>query len=125
MSQQQRFIYIGMHDGVCVVSSNDGGITWQQGPVTPLPHAAARLAVSPVNPKRAWLAAYEAGVYRTDDGGVSWTHLDSYPSDYAHSVLSHPSAADGVLVGSEPASLFQSDDGGESWGEVRRIQGRP
>ena len=125
MSQTQRLIYVGMHDGVCTVSSSDGGKTWRQGPVTPLPHAAARLAVSPVNPQRAWLAAYEAGVYRTDDGGISWVHIDSYPSDYAHSVLSHPSEADGVLVGSEPAALFQSRDGGASWGECSGFRAVP
>ena len=125
MSQEQRLIYVGMHDGVCAIRSDDGGNTWRQGPVTPLPHAAARLAVSPTNPHRAWLAAYEAGVYRTDDGGESWTHIDSYPSDYAHSVLSHPSVADSVLVGSEPAALFQSDDGGASWGECAGFRAVP
>ena len=125
MSQEQRVIYVGLHDGVCAVSSDDGGKTWQQGPITPLPHAAARLAVSPLNPQRAWLAAYEAGVYRTDDGGLSWTHLDSYPSDYAHSVLADPNSADGAYVGSEPAALFRSDDGGASWAECRGFQDVP
>ena len=37
MSQEQRLIYVGMHDGVCAVSSDDGGKTWRQGPVTALP----------------------------------------------------------------------------------------
>ena len=125
MSQEQRLIYVGMHDGVCAVSSNDGGRTWQQGPVTRLPHAAARVAVSPMDPKRAWLAAYEAGVYRTDDGGSNWTHVESYPSDYAHSVLADPSAANGVLVGSEPAALFRSSDSGASWQECSGFQDVP
>ena len=44
---QQKRIYVGMHDGVCAVFSQDGGKTWQQGPVTPLAHAAARLTSSP------------------------------------------------------------------------------
>ena len=80
MSQEKRLIYVGMHDGVCSLSSDDGGETWQQGPITQLPHAAARVSVSPVDSRRAWLAAYEAGVYRTDDGGATWSHLASYPS---------------------------------------------
>ena len=125
MSQEQRLIYIGMHDGVCAVSSEDGGSTWQQGPVTQLPHAAARLAVSPVDPKRAWLAAYEAGVYRTDDGGSTWSHVESYPSDYAHSVLADPSHPDAVYVGSEPAALFRSDNAGATWDECRSFQDVP
>ena len=125
MSQDHRLIYVGMHDGVCAVSSADGGKTWRQGPVTRLPHAAARVASSPIDPQRAWLAAYEAGVYRTDDGGDTWTHLESYPSDYAHSVLAHPANTQSVYVGSEPAALFRSDDGGASWSECAGLTSIP
>ena len=114
----EKTIYVGMHDGVCAVTSDDGGASWQQGPVTPLPHAAARLAASPANPGRAYLAAYEAGVYRTDDEGKTWMHLDSYPSDYAHSVLAHPTEGDTLYVGSEPATVYRSDDGGDTWAEL-------
>lgn len=112
-----RRLYIGMHEGVCAVITEDQGKTWRQGPVTALAHAAARLTSSPVDPNRAYLAAYEAGVYRTDDGGLSWKHLGSYPTDYAHSVLAHPSEAETVYVGSEPAALFRSSNGGDSWEE--------
>ena len=82
----QRKLYVGMHDGVCAVRSTDAGQTWQHGPVTPLAHAAARLSTSAAALHRAYLAAYEAGVYRTDDGSLTWRPLASYPSDYAHSV---------------------------------------
>src|SRR5262252_6626781 len=68
-------LYVGMHDGVCALNSTDAGQTWRQGQVTPLAHAAARLSTSPTTPQRAYLAAYEAGVYRTDDGGLSWRRL--------------------------------------------------
>ena len=84
-------IYVGMHDGVCAVFTEDEGKSWHQGPVTPLPHAASRLSASPIDPRRAFLAAYEAGVYRTDDSGLTWQHLGAYPTPYAHSVLAHPS----------------------------------
>ena len=119
MSQDNRLIYVGMHDGVCAIGSSDAGKTWQRGPITRLAHAAARVTVSPLDPRRAWLAAYEAGVYRTDDGGSTWTHVESYPSDYAHSVLADPSQADAVYVGSEPAALFRSDNRGSSWTECK------
>ena len=125
MSQDKRLIYVGMHDGVCSLSSDDGGKTWQLGPITQLPHAAARVSVSPVDSQRAWLAAYEAGVYRTDDGGATWSHVASYPSDYAHSVLADPESADAVLVGSEPAALFRSSDAGASWEECKSFQDVP
>jgi photosystem II stability/assembly factor-like uncharacterized protein len=124
MSQGKR-IYVGMHDGVCAVISENGGKTWQPGPVTPLAHAAARLTSSAVAPQRAYLAAYEAGVFRTDDGGLNWRHLDSYPTDYAHSVLAHPAEADTVYVGSEPAAVFRSSDGGNTWEEVSGFRAIP
>ena len=64
-----RRIYVGTHDGVCALNTFDGGKSWEQGHMTPLANAAARLSVSPADPNRAYLAAYEAGVFRTDDGG--------------------------------------------------------
>ena len=124
MSQEKR-LYIGMHDGVCAVTSADAGATWQQQPITPLAHAAARLTASAATPQRAYLAAYEAGVYRTDDGGLTWNHLDSYPTDYAHSVLAHPAEAETVYVGSEPAAVFRSADGGNTWEEFGGFRAVP
>ena len=106
-----------MHDGVCALTSEDGGHTWDQGPVTPLDHAASRFALSPQAPERAYLVAYESRVHRTDDGGRTWKHLASFPSDYAHSVAVHPANPDLVYVGAEPAAILRSDDGGESWEE--------
>ena len=55
-------LYVGMHDGVCALTSTDAGKTWQQGQITPLAHAAARLITSATAPQRAYLAAYEARV---------------------------------------------------------------
>ena len=116
-TDQHRKLYVGLHDGVCAVSSSDGGRTWNKSGTTPLANAAARLSASPALSERAYLAAYEAGVYRTDDGGGTWQHLSSYPTDYAHSVVAHPTNAQTVYAGSEPASVFRSNDGGDSWQE--------
>ena len=122
---RNKRIYVGTHDGVCAVVSDDGGDSWELGPVTFLPHAAARLSASRVNPLLAYLAAYEAGVYRTADGGLSWQKLESYPTPYAHSVLAHPTEGDAVLVGSEPATVFRSRDGGDTWEELEGFQAIP
>lgn len=122
---QHRRLYVGMHDGVCAVTSVDGGRTWEQGPITPLDHAAARVSFSPAEPQTAYLAAYEAGVYRTDDGGFTWRHLSSYPSDYAHSVVAHPKDHKRIYIGSEPASIFHSGDGGDTWEECAGFRAVP
>ncbi len=104
-----------MHDGVCALYHADEKDGWSQGPITPLRHAASRFSWSRANSQRAYLAAYESGVYRTDDGGTTWHSLSSYPSDYAHSVLADPSNADIIYAGSEPADVLRSRDGGETW----------
>ena len=75
VESQNHRLYIGSHDGVCALNSSDGGKTWEASERTPLSHAASRLTASSSNPRRAYLAAYESGVYRTDDGGVTWQHL--------------------------------------------------
>ena len=72
---QSRRIYVGLQEGVCAVSGH--GDTWIPGDVTPLAHASARLSVSPVVEGRAYLAAYEAGVYRTDRLGSAWTPIQA------------------------------------------------
>ena len=116
-NDQHRKLYVGMLDGVCAVTSSDGGLTWEKRKTTSLANAAARLSASPSLKERAYLAAYEAGVYRTDDGGSTWQHLSSYPTNYAHSVVVHPDDPQTVYAGSEPAAVFRSTDGGESWQE--------
>ena len=128
MSQEngsRRTIYVGTHDGVCALNSSDSGLSWKAGKITTLANAAARLSVSPVEPGRAYLAAYEAGVFRTDDGGETWRQMSSYPTGYAHSVLAHPNDPGVLFVGSEPAAVFRSNDGGESWEECRGFQDVP
>lgn len=125
VDSQNRRLYIGSHDGVCALSSSDGGKTWDLSQGTSLAHAASRLTASAANPKRAYLAAYEAGVYRTDDGGATWQHLSAYPSDYAHSVLVHPDDPQRVWVGSEPATIFSSRDGGDTWVEDPGLRAVP
>ena len=120
-----RKLYVGMHDGVCTLSSSDSGSTWKQGKITSLDHAAARFSWTRKDPSRAYLAAYESGVYRTDDGGATWNHLAAYPSAYAHSVLAHPDDADTAYVGSEPAGVFRTKDGGNSWEECSGFQTVP
>ena len=118
-------LYVGMHDGIGTLVSSDGNGAWTNRGVTPLDHAAARFAHSQSSPERAYLAAYESGVWRTDDGGAAWRRLDGYPTAYAHSVAVHPGNPNLVYAGSEPAALFRSTDGGDSWEEIRSYQEVP
>ena len=110
-----RKLYTGMHNGVCALTSSGEDNSWDQGQITPLDHAASRFSWTNAAPSRAYLAAYESGVYRTDDGGSTWQQLGSYPADYAHSVLVDPTDGDTAYVGSEPADIFRTSDAGITW----------
>ena len=56
---------------------------------------------------------------------MTWQHLGSYPTDYAHSVLAHPDEVDSVYVGSEPAEIWRSSDCGTTWEEFDSFRAVP
>jgi photosystem II stability/assembly factor-like uncharacterized protein len=66
------------------------------------------------------------GVYRSDDGGDTWTHLGLENTRHIGKVEVHPSNPDVVYVAalgnlwaaSEERGVFRSTDGGDSWEKV-------
>ena len=116
-------LYVGTHNGVRVLDvSRNGGEVETVGVLT-VDHAAARIAASGSIEGRVYLAAYESGLWRSDDGGATWHELKSYPEAYAHSVVVDPEDRDLIYAGAEPAALYRSTDGGESWEECRGFAG--
>ena len=68
-------------------------------------------------------AATKSGLYRSTDGGGSWTNLD-VPREEVYSVLGDP-AGERLYAGTHPAHLYVSEDGGESWRELEGFQELP
>ena len=79
-------------------------------------------------PDAVYLGVAEAGLFRSDDEGLSWSHvtgLRGHESSSmwqpgagglcAHSIIHHPTNPDRLWVGISAVGLFRSDDGGESW----------
>jgi len=60
-------LYAGSTDGLYL--SMDGGAAWTRANYT---GSVAALAVSPLNPKLLLLVNIQGGVFRSEDGGVSW-----------------------------------------------------
>ncbi|HHS13429.1 MAG TPA: exo-alpha-sialidase, partial [bacterium] len=71
---------------------------------------------------------YGAGVYKSTNGGETWTELPwaqgdnnptawSYPTNYISRLVVHPSNGY-VFVASHAYGIFRSTDGGASWGYV-------
>jgi len=75
--------------GYGVYKSTDGGVTWQSMGLEKTQHI-GRILVHPTNPDVVWVAALgalwttnpERGLYKTTDGGKSWT-LSKFISDKA------------------------------------------
>jgi photosystem II stability/assembly factor-like uncharacterized protein len=102
------------------------GAQWQPGAGGMCLHT---IIVSPADPERIFVAISAAGVFRTDDGGETWSpmnrglHSEGIPDGDAevghcvHSLAMHPSRPD-VLYMQKHWDVMRSDDAGQTWVEV-------
>ena len=76
------------------------------------------IVVDPKNTDTVYLGT-QAGPYKSEDGGDSWTAL-SLPSDNAvtWSILLHPTDSGIIYAGTQDQGVFRTSDGGKSWDEL-------
>ncbi len=132
-----------------VFRSQDGGQTWQKVLFRSEKTGAIDLSMDPTNPRRLFASLWqvqrtphslisggpESGIFRSTDGGDTWTDISGNPG-----LPSGPMGRIGIAVSpSRPEriyatieakefGLYRSDDGGDTWGLItdnRDIQGRP
>ena len=118
-----------------VWKSTDGGFTWKpvfdDQPVSSI----GSLAIAPSNPNVVYVGSGEAnirgnvaegnGIYKTIDGGKTWTHVWKQRGQIGTMVV-HPSNPDiafaavlGRPFGANPErGVFRTKDGGKSWEQV-------
>ena len=109
--------------------STDNGATWTAIPVPELEitrldgqcdmAAFSGFAVAPAEPLRVYGATFEAGLLRSDDGGLHWRKMDEgrLPSRLTHVAVA-PESPNLVLVGAERGGVYRSGDGGSQWQRV-------
>lgn len=121
-TQDSSKVYLAASNGLWV--SRNAGNTWQRK----LTHRMTSIDLKPDEPNILVAAAEGVGLYRSTDGGDSWSLNNSLPTgnNFGNSVLSvcrdFPnfmllSAADfnGHVLG-----LYKSSDGGETWTNLNR-----
>lgn len=117
----------------------NGGNTWEdvfdrQGSVS-----IGDVAINPADPNVVWVGTGEAnnrqssswgdGIYKSTDGGQSWTHMGLNESDHIGRIVINPIDTDivyvaalGHLWGANPErGVFMTRDGGKSWQHVLAI----
>ena len=139
-ASQPDTIYCGVEPAALFVS-RDAGTSWSL--VRPLwdhPHRPKwnpgnggmcmhTVLPHPTDPKRMLIAVSAAGVYRTDDGGATWTannkglRADFQPEKYpefgqcVHKVDRHPARPERYYLQNH-GGLYRSDNSGVSWKDI-------
>ncbi|MCP3994390.1 MAG: hypothetical protein GY722_04890 [bacterium] len=120
---QSLTLYAGsMRSGM--FKSMDGGESWSAANEG-LPAVQFReLVTDPVDPANVYAAADR--VYRSTDGGQSWTTLDDLPGDRVSALAIDPQNPSTVYVGTSGGGergLYKSVDSGDSWTHLPLIPG--
>lgn len=137
-------LYAGLAYGAGGYKSTDGGASWTRiwspsGDSGTLPPYIETIAIDPLNPETVYLGTYippnkpgEHGMFKSTDGGKTWTSMDSgLPPEvnFAVSLKIAPSNPRTLyLVGNRGRrnlnsydvneDVYRSVDGGDSWADV-------
>jgi photosystem II stability/assembly factor-like uncharacterized protein len=100
-----------------LAKSTDGGVSWEEVEPPGLPHLDVHgFAADPSNPDRLYAAIAGEGLYRSVDGGASYSLVSTEVGPAVFGLAVTPDGA--ILAGDTQKGLFTSSDGGKSWKEV-------
>lgn len=99
------------YEGVGVLKSTDGGSTWSYTGAIGNGHI-ARLAIDPVNTNVVYCAGFPGGLYKTTNGGTSWSLI--LAGDVTDFVL-NPSSTNTLYAGIRHDGVYKSTDSGTNW----------
>jgi photosystem II stability/assembly factor-like uncharacterized protein len=137
----RNVIFVGAATGG-VWRSLDGGLDWSPVFDDQPVQGIGAVAVSPANSDVIWVGTGEGnprnsagvgnGVYRSVDGGKTWTHLGLERSERIHRIIPHPDDPDVAFVAAMgPAwsdggerGVYKTEDGGGSWTRVLHVNER-
>ena len=130
--------YVAVGSGGLWKTTN-AGTTW-----TPIfddqpSYSIGTVALDPTNPEVVWVGtgenvsgrhvAWGTGLYKSLDGGATWSHAGLPASEHIGRILVHPADGNTVLVASEGSlwtsggerGVYRTEDGGVTWTRVLGI----
>ena len=78
------------------------------------------LAADPLTHGHAWCGTQQAGVFRSVDGGRSWSSA-GLSGRLIMAITASPVERDVVWVGTEPSEVWRSRDAGTTWEQTHRL----
>jgi photosystem II stability/assembly factor-like uncharacterized protein len=85
----------------------------------------------PINLDRAYCGTFGNGLWKTDDGGKTWSNIgkdvisNPYIMSVAVSSLNSGNKFNKVYAGTDPSALYISNDGGDSWERMEALNELP
>jgi photosystem II stability/assembly factor-like uncharacterized protein len=113
-------LYAAMRTGLVVASGAAGD--WQRA-VRLADRDLECVAANPVRPNRAFVGTFDAGLWRSTDGGDTFARVGDWLPDAVTSVAVSPHDPDVVWAGTEPSRVYRSADGGDTWTERPGLAG--
>ena len=79
------------------------------------------ITADPLVHGRAWCGTQRDGVFRSDDGGLSWQSA-GLSGRLIMAVSASPADRDVVWAGTEPSEVWRSANGGDTWKQTSRLE---
>ncbi len=124
-----RDLWVGTDDGQIWRTRDEGGhwknitpdaiTSWSKVGIIDASHFDAETAYAAIDRHR--LDDFRPYIYRTHDGGKSWTLIvNGIPADHAVNVVREDSARKGLLYAGTERGIFVSFDDGEQWQPLQK-----
>jgi len=124
-------VYLGVgwrpFHGNGVYKSTDGGATWTAANRGMIDYSITALAIDPADPQTVYAGTFDGELFKSIDGGETWSDLtsklpvDAYSRSSIWDMVIDRAAPETLYLLFERVGVLVSDDGGGTW----RVLGKP